>query len=75
MFPNPKNAPLGRPQSPRHQNIARLVAGEFIFPKRAVAFWLRPVLWTTMPETTVHKKREPRLSENEIRSDFENADS
>jgi hypothetical protein len=67
VFPNPKNAPLGRPQRPRHQNIARLVAGEFIFPERAIAFRLRPVLWTTMPETTVHKKREPDFWKNKIR--------
>ena len=58
MLPNPKNAPLGRPQRPRHQEVARLVAGEFIFPERAVAFWLRPMLGTTMPETAVHKDGE-----------------
>ena len=75
MLPNPKNAPLGRPQRPRHQEVARLVAGEFIFPEHAVAFWLRSVLGTTVPETTVHKKCEPDFWKNEIRSDFKNSGS
>jgi hypothetical protein len=75
VFPNAENAPLGRPQSPRHQNIARLVAGEFIFPKCAVAFRLSSVFWTTMPETTVHKDCQLEFWKYEIRSDFENSDS
>jgi hypothetical protein len=67
MLPDAEDAPPCPAQRSCHQNIARLVAGEFIFPERAVAFRLSSVLWTTMPETTVHKKREPDFWENEIR--------
>jgi len=66
VFPNPKNTPALQTQRARHQKIARLVAGKFIFPERTIVFRLRCVLWTTMPETAVHKNRELEFWKNKI---------
>jgi hypothetical protein len=67
MFPNPKDAPTGPAQCLVHQPVTGLVAGKFLFPKRTVAGGLRAVLGTTVPETTIHKKREIEFEKNKIR--------
>lgn len=71
MFPDAQHAPIGPPQGAVHPPVAGDVPGEFLFPESAVALRLRAVFWTTMPETTVHEEREPRLLKNEIRPDRE----
>ncbi len=68
VLPNPQYPPAGPPQGAGHKPVARDVAGEFLFPKRTVAGGLGSVLGTAMPETAVHKHREPRLPENKIRT-------
>jgi hypothetical protein len=74
MFPDPQHPPAGRPQSPRHQKIPRPVAGKFILPKRAVAFRLRCMPRTAVPETAVHKQSQPRPPENKIRTNRKSAE-
>ena len=68
VFPNPQHAPPCPAQRKRHENVARLVAGKFIFPERAIAFRLRCVLGTTMPETTIHENCRARLEKNKVRT-------
>jgi hypothetical protein len=67
MFPNPQDMPIGRPQGPVHEPVAGDVAGEFLFPESAIAFWLCRMLWATVPETAIHKNREFELWKNKIR--------
>ena len=68
MFPETKHPPPGRPQSPRHQPVSRLVRGEFRSPERRVVARLRGVERTAMPETTVHEHGHTQLGENKIRT-------
>jgi hypothetical protein len=67
VLPNPQHAPPCPAQHSRYENVARPVAGEFLFPERAIAFWLCSVFGTAMPETAVNEHRELEFWKNEIR--------
>ena len=67
MFPQTQHAPVSAAQRPCHQNIARFVTGEFIFPKRAVACWFCSMLGTAMPETTIYEDCQLEFWKDEIR--------
>jgi len=69
VFPYAQHPPASTAQPPRHQNIARLVADEFIFPESAVAFRLRSVLGATVPETAVNEDCQLVFWKDEIRPD------
>jgi hypothetical protein len=66
MLPNSQCAPALRAQGSRYKPVARNIAREFVFPERGIVFWFCSMLWTAVPETTVHKQCEPHLPENEI---------
>ena len=70
-FPNPNHSPAVAPQCPRYAHVALLVHRKFPLPERGVGFGLGCVSRTAVPETAVHKNREPRLPENKIRPHFE----
>ena len=61
VFPEADDAPARAPQGACHERIAPFVRAEFLPPEHGVVLRLRPVLGTTMPETTVHEHCEPRL--------------
>jgi hypothetical protein len=67
VSPNPQNQSAVCSQSSRHKPVAGFVAGDFLPPKCSIAFWLRSMFWTTMPETTIHKNRELELGKNKVR--------
>ena len=67
MLPDAQDAPVGPPQGLVHEPVTRLVAGNLVAPESGVAFRLRSVLGTAVPEAAIHKNREPKFGENEIR--------
>ena len=68
MFPDAENPPAGPSQGAVHEPVAGDVAGKFLFPESPVAFRLRSVLGTAMPETAVHKNCRAQFEENKIRT-------
>jgi hypothetical protein len=69
MLPNPKHAPVGRPQPPVHQPVAGLVRGQFSMPERPIVFRFGFMFWAGVPEAAVNENGEPHLPENKIWAD------
>ena len=67
VFPETQHAPAGAAQCARDEPVARAIAKEFASPPGRAVRRPRGVLRATVPETTVHKDREPQFWENEIR--------
>ncbi len=65
-FPNPHHPPAGTTQRAVHNPVASFVTSELLAPECAIRCGLRGVPGTAVPETTVHKKCEPRLPEHEV---------
>ena len=61
------DAPAELAQFTIHSPVAGLVRGEFLFPERTVASGNFAMLGTAMPETAVHKKRQPVSPKKKIR--------
>jgi hypothetical protein len=67
MFPNAKHTPAAFSERLSNFAVTLRIAREFGRPKYHAGFRCPPVARTAMPETAVHKNREPRRVENEIR--------
>jgi hypothetical protein len=67
MFPNTDDAPTETAQFTRHLTVTFAIPGDFGVPKFPVRVRAAITPGATVPETAVHKEREPHLSENEIR--------
>ena len=67
MLPDPQHAPSGLVQLKFHFTVAVLVSLELCVPKLPVLPWPCAVLWTSMPETPVHKYADPLDAKNEVR--------
>ena len=58
-FPNPNHPPAVAAQCPRYPHVTLLVSRKFPPPERSVGFGFGGVSRTAVPETAVHKNREP----------------
>jgi len=67
VFPNPNDSPAEAAQLSVHAPVAALVRGEFLFPECTVASGNFAMLRAAMPETTVHKERQPVPPKKKIR--------
>lgn len=67
MFPNAHDAPAELAQFTIHSPVAGFVGGEFLFPERTVANGNFAVTGAAMPETAVHKKRQPVSPKKKVR--------
>ena len=68
VLPDSQHPPAGPAQRPVHPPVPRHVRGEFLAPERPVSLRLRPMPGTPMPETPVHKHRQPQLGKNKVRT-------
>jgi len=66
VFPNPHHPPAAPAQRSMHKAITGLVGGEFLLPESAVVRREAAMPRTTVPETAIHKHRNPVLGKNEI---------
>ena len=69
MFPNPDDAPSEFAQLAVHAAVTGLVRGKFLFPEWPVAGGNFTMLGAAVPETAVHKHRDPLTGKDEIRPD------
>ena len=68
MFPQPQHLPAGAAQRACHQTVPRPVPRDFVPPKRRVGPRHPAVPGTPMPETAVHKHRQPPGAKEKIRT-------
>jgi hypothetical protein len=67
VFPNPKDGPSGFAQGANDNEVAFFVGGKFAPPEGAIVDGQVGMFGAGVPETAVHKKREPHATEDEIR--------
>lgn len=67
MFPDPQDAPACLFQSPGHQPVTGLIAGNFFAPECRIALGLCSVFGAAVPKTAIHENGQPVLPENEVR--------
>jgi hypothetical protein len=68
MLPNPEHVPPGGGEGSIDLAISRFVATQFKTPKVDVGTGYGAMLWTAMPETTVHEYGEAAFRKYEIRA-------
>jgi|SRR5947209_1635597 len=68
MLPNSEYRPSGLAEGRVRDGVALAVAGDFRAPVLPVSPRSREVLWTPMPEASVHEHRDARSREHEVSS-------
>jgi hypothetical protein len=67
VLPDSQDFPAMLPEGAIHNFVTSFIPGEFLFPECVIDCRLRRVLWTAVPETTIHENSEFEFGENKIR--------
>ena len=68
MFPDPQHTPALSAERPGDESVAGLIARQFFPPEDTVVRGTRSVFGAPVPETAIHKHRDPRMFDDEIRT-------
>ena len=70
MFPKSENRPSALAQEFVGTSISFAVAGDLRFPPLSIGLGLRPMDWTSMPETSVEEDHYPLTGPNDVTAEM-----